>query len=245
MRILTIGDSWTIANPSVVSWPTQMAQKYSVEVVNLARAGSSNNRAARIGIEELARDSNYDYVIFPLAPASRTEILNKGKWHQIWPTDSKQNAEDHINRTFTEIWHPFNDVQNTIMLSFNFMHSVKALGIPLYMTGLSLMPTQYTRELSWITNYQHDNNFNAVGIPNKELDIGIKDLDRKLRSLQAIHDLNLQTQPDYLVDVVHTYLIKTATKIKYRYDYQGFNHHPDTNGYAALCDYFAEKIGLI
>ena len=79
MRILTLGDSWTYGSnewgldPAIVSWPAQMSQKYGVDVVNLARGGSGNQRAARIGIEELCRDSNYDYVIFPLAPASRTE----------------------------------------------------------------------------------------------------------------------------------------------------------------------------
>jgi hypothetical protein len=243
MRILTLGDSWTIANPSVVSWPTQMSQKYSVEVVNLARSGSSNNRAARIGIEELARDSNYDYVIFPLAPASRTEILNQGKWHQVWPKQYSKTPQG-IDRVFAELWHPWNDIQKTIIECFYFIHSIKALGIPLYMTGLSLQPLQYTNELSWINNYKNDNNFNDLGMPLDDFDIGIKDLDRKLRSLKSLHQLNLQLQPDYLTDVVDTYLTKTSTKIKYSYDYQGYGQHPDTNGYTALCDYFAEKIGL-
>lgn len=238
MRILTIGDSWTIANPSVESWPSQMAKKYSVDIVNLARSGSSNNRAARIGIEELARDPNYDYVIFPLAPASRTEILKNGKWHQIW----LNQPADNISKIFTEIWDPFNDIQNVIMLSFYFMHSVKALGIPLYMTGLSLMPSQYDKELSWIVDYKHDNNFNSLGIP--EFDIGISDLDRKLRSLQSIHQLNLQTQPDYLIDVVDTYLNTESIKSQYNFTQYRPGQHPDTNGYHAICDYFAKKIGL-
>jgi hypothetical protein len=238
MRILTIGDSWTIANPSVESWPSQMAKKYSVDVVNLARSGSSNERAARIGIEELARDPNYDYVIFPLAPASRTEVLKNGKWHQIW----LNHPSDNISKIFAEIWHPFNDIQNVIMLSFYFMHSVKALGIPLYMTGLSLMPSQYNKELSWVVDYKNDKNFDSLGIP--EFDIGIADLDRKLRSLQAIHRLNLQTQPDYLIDVVDTYLNTEQVKSQYNFTQYGLDEHPDNNGYHAICDYFASKIGL-
>ena len=147
MRILTLGDSWTYGSnewgldPAIVSWPAQMSQKYGVDVVNLARGGSGNQRAARIGIEELCRDSNYDYVIFPLAPASRTEILKLGKWHQIWPG----LGTTPIDKIYADFWHSWNDVQYTIQLAFYFMHSIKALGIPLYMTGLSLHPSQYKK----------------------------------------------------------------------------------------------------
>ena len=125
MRILTLGDSWTHGpsnnDPPDISWPCQMASRYNVEVVNLAQSGGSNARAARIGIEELTRDCNYDYVVFPLAPASRTEILKQGKWHQVWPNASW--AKDYSDKIFTEYWHSFNDVQNTIMLCFYFCHS--------------------------------------------------------------------------------------------------------------------------
>lgn len=243
MRILTLGDSWTIANPTVVSWPTQLAQKYSVDVINLARSGCSNKRAARIGIEELSRNSNYDCVIFPLAPASRTEILKNGKWHQIYPRAYGRDSEG-IDRLFAEFWHPWNDLQETILQCFYFIHSVKALGVPLYMTSLSLQSSQYTNELSWIQNYNNDYNFDALKMPHDDFDIGTNDLHRKLCSLKAIHQHNLQLQPDYLTDVIDTYYSDPVVKSKYNYEYKKLGEHPNSNGYAALCDYFAERIAL-
>lgn len=245
MRILTLGDSWTYginsSDPATMSWPAQMASKYNVEIVNLAQGGSSNQRAARIGIEELCRDSSYNYVIFPLAPASRTEILKNGKYYQIWPN----SGTNKHNRLFTEFWHPWNDVQQTMMLAFWFMHSVKALGIPLYITGLSLHPLQYRTEMSWIQNYKDDNDFRSLNMPLEDFNIGIKDLDRKLKSLRAIHKTNLETQPDYFLDVVKTYLMQPDVEKQYGYQYRTFQGHPDDAGYHALCDYFASKIGLL
>ena len=247
MRILTLGDSWTYgvnsSNPGTMSWPAQLARKYDVEVINLARGGSSNQRAARIGIEELCRDSDYDYVIFPLAPACRTEILNVGKWHQVYPNTG--NIESLADRLFSEFWHPLNDYQYVLQTAFYFMHSVNALGIPLYMTGLSLHPNLYSEQLSWILNYKNDNDFESLGMPLTELNIGIKDLDRKLQSLRAIHQHNLQLQPDYFFDVIDNYFKLPETQDKYNYVYKTWGAHPNDNGYAALADYFAEKIGLI
>lgn len=244
MRILTLGDSWTYgsdsSDPSTMSWPAQMSRRYGVEVVNLGRGGSSNQRAARIGIEELCRDSNYDWVIFPLAPASRTEILNIGKWHQVWPN----HMTDPLDRMHAEFWHPWNDVQQTIMLSFYFIHSVKSLGVPLYMTGLSLHPIQYAKELSWINNYKNDCDFESLKMPLNEFDIGVKDLDRKLKSLSAIHQKNIQQQPEYFNDVIETYFFDPNIQKKYNYSKTAFTGHPDDAGYSALADYFATKIGL-
>lgn len=248
MRILTLGDSWTYGtnevglNPDQISWPAQLAKKYNVEVVNLARGGASNQRAARIGIEELCRDSNYDYVIFPLVPASRTEILKTGKWHQVWPN----TTSDEYSKFFTKIWHSWNDVQHIIINSFYFIHSIHALGIPLYMTGLSLSPSQYSKEMGWILNYQNDNNFNSLGMPLNDLNIGISCLDRKLKSLQAIHFKNLELQPEYFDDVIKNYLIDPLIQEKYKHNFRSLlcKAHPDEHGYAALADYFAQKIGL-
>lgn len=253
MRILTVGDSWTYgedsSDPSTMSWPAQMSKKYNVEVVNLAQSGGSNYRASRIAIEELCRDSAYDYVIFPLAPAGREEILTNGKYQQIWPNTSWTPPENKtlraLEKLYTECWHSWNDVQNIIMLSFYFAHSIKALGIPLYMTGLSLHPAQYAKELSWITNYKNDNDFNSLDMPVDDFNIGIKDLDRKLKSLKAIHNKNLKLQPEYFNDVISDYLLNEDMQKKYGYTYKKFNRgHPDDAGYGALADYFAEKIGL-
>jgi hypothetical protein len=224
-----------------MSWPAQLAREYNIEVVNLARAGSSNQRAARIGIEELCRDSDYDYVIFPLAPASRTEILKNGKYHQIWPN----RATASLDRMFTEFWCPWNDVQQTIMLAFWFMHSVKALGIPLYITGLSLCPSTYQKEMDWIKNYKDNNDFISLNMPLQDFNIGTKDLDRKLKSLRAIHTTNLQAQPEYFTDVIKTYLMRPDIEKQYGYQYYTFHGHPDDAGYHALADYFAGKIGLL
>jgi hypothetical protein len=248
VRILTLGDSWTYGtnewglDPTVVSWPAQMSCKYGVDVVNLARGGSSNKRAARIGIEELCRDPNYDYVIFPLAPASRTEILKLGKWHQIWPG---KHTSSPIDKIYAEFWHEWNDIQNTIMLSFYFIHSVQALGIPLFISGLSLYPSQYAEQMSWILNYKNDNNFNSLNMPLNEFNIDINDLDRKLQSLKAIHSANLKLQPEYLYDIYRSYFFNPDTQQKYGYAYKTFTGHPDDAGYLALADYFAGKIGLI
>ena len=246
MRILTLGDSWTYgvnsSDPATMSWPAQMARKYGVEVVNLARPGSSNQRAARIGIEEICRDPNYDYIVFPLAPADRTEILNVGKWHQIWPGSSKK--ESGSDRIFTDFWHPWGDLQYTMQLAFYFMHSIQSFNIPLLMTGLTLRPDQYSTEMSWILNYKNDNDFRSLGMPLTELNIGIKDLDRKLKSLRAIHEKNLLLQPEYLYDVIDHYFYQADIQTKYNYQYKEYKGHPDDNGYHALCDYFAGKIGL-
>lgn len=244
MRILTIGDSWTYgaesSDPSTMSWPAQLSNKYQVEVTNLARPGISNQRATRIGIEELCRDSNYDYVIFPLGPASRTELLNKGKWQQLWP----QTPHALIEKCYADMWLPWNDVQNTIMLCFYFMHSIKSLGIPLYVTGLSMRTSSYYKELEWITNYTNDNDFNRLGMPLSDLNIGIADLDRKLKSLRAIHTKNLQIQPEYLNDTLQDYFLDAEVGKKYGYVYNDLSKHPNDTGYAALADFFAKKIGL-
>ena len=244
MKILTIGDSWTYgtnsSDPLTKSWPAQMAKKYDVDVVNLARAGSSNKRAARIAIEELSRNPNYDFVIFPLAPASRTEILKIGKWHQIWPNQ----AFDPLDQIYTKFWHKWNDVQETILLSLYFIGAVSLFKIPLYITGLSLHPNQYQKELSWITDYQEDNDFSSLGMPLEEFDIGTADLDRKLKSLKAIHQTNLSIQPEYFSDVYENYFMNKETQQKYGYLMKEFKGHPNDDGYHALCDYFAKKIGL-
>jgi hypothetical protein len=146
---------------------------------------------------------------------------------------------------FTEFWHSWNDVQQTILLAFWFMHSVKALGIPLYITGLSLHPSQYQTEMNWILNYENDRDFRSLNIPLEDFDIGVADLDRKLKSLHAIHKTNLQTQPEYFTDVVKTYLMRAETEKQYGYQYRSFKGHPDDAGYHALADYFAGKIGLL
>jgi hypothetical protein len=246
MKILTLGDSWTYGanecnmNPLEISWPAQMAKRYQVEITNLARGGGSNQRAVRIGIEELCQNSDYDYVIFPLGPACRNEILKIGKWHQIWANAT----DDDASRLYTKYWHAWNDVQYTIMLCFNFFHSVKALGIPLYVSGLSLHPSNYTNELGWIEHYQNNNDFRSLGMPLDDLNIGIKDLDRKLKSLRAVHNKNLELQPEYLNDVVKNYFFVPDTQQKYGYTYKEFQGHPNKQGYSALADYFAKKIGL-
>jgi len=246
MKILTLGDSWTYGsnecglNPNEISWPVQLSRKYNVEVVNLARGGSSNQRASRIGIEELCRDSNYDYVIFPLAPAPRTEVLKLGKYHQVWP-----NGPSDLDKIYFDFWHSWNDIQNTIMLSFYFIHSVKSLGVPLYLTGLSLRPTKYAQELSWIMDYKNNNDFSSLNMPLDDFNIGIKDLDRKLKSLKAIHLKNIELQPEYLQDVVESYFSLQETQKKYCYSCESVKGHPNDQGYAALADYFAGKIGLI
>jgi hypothetical protein len=246
MRILTIGDSWTYgsdsSDPHTKSWPAQMAENYNVDVVNLARPGSSNQRAARICIEEICRDSKYDYIIFPLAPASRTEILKTGKWHQIWPN---ARTQEPLDRIYTEFWHPWNDLQNTIMLCFYFIHSIKSFNIPLYITGLSLYPSQYKNELGWINNYSGDYEFNSLKMPLDDLNIGSNDLHRKLLALRAIHQQNLLTHPEYLTDVINTYLRNPETEQKYKFQYKEFKSHLNDNGYLALGDYFAQKIGII
>ena len=125
------------------------------------------------------------------------------------------------------------------------MHSVHALGIPLFITGLSLHPTQYTQELSWIMDYKNNNDFRSLNMPLDDINIGIKDLDRKLKSLKAIHLKNIELQPEYLQDVVESYFFLQETQKKYCYSCESFKGHPNDQGYAALADYFAGKIGLI
>lgn len=246
-RILTLGDSWTFgvnsSDPDTMSWPAQLSRNYEVEVVNLARSGACNQRQMRIGIEELCRDSAYDLVIFAAGPANRTEVIDHGKWQQVWPTLWKK-TNGNYDKFFLDLWHPWGDFQNHIMLSFYFIHSLQALGIPLHMTGLSLQPNLYSKELHWIMDYRGDNDFNSIGIPLQELNISIKDLDRKLKSLRAIHVQNLKSQPDYLYPVIDNYLKNSDVEQKYNYKYKEFTDHPNDQGYHALSEYFAKKIGL-
>jgi hypothetical protein len=245
MKILTLGDSWTYgsesSDPLTKSWPAQLSKKYNVEVVNLARGGASNHRALRIGIEELARDSSYDYVIWPLGPGSRAEVLKTGKWHQIWPGQS----DNHLDRIYTEFWHPWNDVQHTILQVLQFSAFVKMLKIPLYVCGLSFSPNHYNMEFSWITDYKGDNDFNSLKMPLKILNIGVSDLHRKLISLQSMHRMLSEAQPDYRYDVIEQYLNIDPTRIHYGNNLFASGGHPNDNGYHALCDFFAKKINLL
>ena len=112
------------------------------------------------------------------------------------------------------------------------------------MSGLSLYPDTYFKEMSWITDYKDDADFVRMNMPLKDLNIGISDLDRKLKSLRAIHNKNLKLQPDYLYDIFKNYLEDTSIQHVYNYTHKNFSGHPDDNGYAALADYFAKKIGL-
>lgn len=247
MKILTIGDSWTYgaesSDPATMSWPAQMAKKYDINITNLAQCGSSNKRQIRICFEEVCRNSYYDYVIFPMGPASRTEILKTGKWHQIWPTSPGSSDVDLI---FTEYWHPWNDIQNTILDCYSLINTLENLNIKTFITGLSLFPNSYRKELSWITDYNNDNDFEKLGIPLSEFNIGINDLDRKLKVLKAMHNQNLNSQPEYLFDVVENFLNLNETKNIYGKNlFASNNGHPNDQGYASLADYFAKKINLI
>jgi hypothetical protein len=247
MRILALGGSWVLgagsSDPATMSWPAQMSRKYGVEVVNLGLSGASNQRITRVGIEELCRDSNYDKVILGLAPGSRNETLNLGKWHQIWPGRVTHVDSGPLDKIYTEMWMPWNDLQNTIMLSFYFMHSLKSMNIPLYMEGCTFNISQYIKELSWIMDYNNDCDFNKLKMPLSELNIGIADLDRKLKSLKAIHLQNLKTQPSYLVESTD-FLKLPEVQNKYGFTKKDFVDHPNDAGYLALADYFAGKIGL-
>ncbi len=244
MRILTLGDSWTYgfesSDPLTKSWPAQLSKKYNVEVVNLARGGSSNHRALRIGIEELSRDCKYDYVIWPLGPAPRTEILKTGKWHQIWPG----HGTGQLDQVYTEFWHPWNDIQYTILQVLQFSSFVKILKIPLYVCGLSFLPNEYHTQFSWINNYKGDNDFNKLNMPLQELNIGVSDLHRKLISLQAMNQMLQTLQPDYNYDVVENYLDANPTRLAYGSNLFSAGGHPNDQGYLALCDFFAKKIYL-
>lgn len=239
MRILTLGDSWTFgsesSDPKTCSWPARMASKYNVSVTNLARGGSSNQRQIRIGIEELCCDSNYDWLIFPLGPASRLEILKLGKWHQIWPNSPDATPVDQL---FTDLWHPWNDVQITLMLVLQFLFFVKSQNVKILITGLSFRPRQYKQELSWIGNYKGDNDFRSLGMPLEDFNIGVKDLHRKLICLKAMLDLLEQHQPEWCVDVDQVLLQPHRSTV---YAPGG---HPNDKGYCMLADYFAGKIGL-
>lgn len=236
MKILTIGDSWTwggeSSDPETMSWPALMAKKYNVEVTNLARPGCSNKRSMRICVEEVCRNNVYDLIIFPLGPASRTEILKNGKWHQVWPNDPSGSDADQL---FTEYWHPWNDVQNTILECFYFFNTIKNLNITLLATCLSFLPRNYNKELSWIVKYNNDYNFNSLGMPLSDLNIGPDDLHRKLTCLKALHDMNIQCQSEYLLDVDQ--LVLNQEKKFY-----ARGGHPNDIGYGLLADYFGQKI---
>lgn len=243
MKILALGDSWTYgsesSDPETMSWPAQMARKYGASVTNLARGGSSNQRAIRIGMEELCRNNDYNWVVLPLGPANRTEILKTGKWHQIWPGFGSSS----IDRIFTEFWHPWNDMQMTMQLCLYFLSLVELLGPKLYITGLSLRPSQYQKELSWILDYKNDCDFESLGMPLQEFNIAIKDLDRKLRALRAMHETICQHQPKYLNDVVKNYLQSNDVRKKHGSMFAA-GGHPNDQGYLALADYFAQELGL-
>lgn len=239
MRILTLGDSWTFgsesSDPKTCSWPAQIGAKYNVSVTNLARGGSSNQRQVRIGIEELCRDHDYDWLIFPLGPASRLEVLKRGKWHQVWPSSTHATPIDQL---FADLWHPWNDVQSTLILLLQFLFFVKSQNVKILITGLSFQSRYYKQELSWIRNYKGDNDFRSLGMPLGDFNIGVKDLHRKLVCLKAMLDLLEQHQPEWCVDVDQVLLQPHRSTV---YAPGG---HPNDKGYRMLADYFADKIGL-
>ena len=98
--------------------------------------------------------------------------------------------------------------------------------------------------MSWINEYRDNFDFESLGMPLIEWNIGITDLDRKLKSLRAINKVILDTQPDCWFDVVKNYLSLTEVQLTYGYKTHNFKEHPDDNGYHALADFFAGKIGL-
>ena len=235
MRTLTLGDSWTYgeesSDPATMSWPAQMSKNYNIEVVNLGRSGSSLERACRIGIEELCRNRDYDFVVLPLVPVNRTEILKNGKWHQVWPVETKNITQ--IEKIYADCWMPWNDIQKMMLQTLQFASFVKSIGIPLYICSLSNYIFDYKAELSWITDYKNNNDFVSLAMPLASFDIGTSDLDRKLQSLRAIHKQNLRLVQDYITDV--SYLTK---------HHLAAGRHPNDDGYTILADYCAEKIGL-
>lgn len=237
MKILTLGDSWTFgsesSDPTTMSWPAQLREKFNLSVINLGRNGSSNQRATRIGIEELCRNPDYDWVIWGIGPASRTEILKNGKWHQIWPNQGKSD----IDKIYTDFWHPWNDVQITMLLIVQFIGLVNMIGPKLLIASLSFRPTQYQQQMSWILNYKGNNDFASLGMPLNELNIGVKDLDRKLHVLRGIYDKIIEHQPGCFYDVDSNLLADKLLKAP--------GGHPNDNGYSVIADYVARKIGLV
>lgn len=250
MRILTVGDSWTKGVGSTdlktKSWPAQFASKYNVEVVNLAQYGSSNARAVRIAIEELCRDSDYDLVVWPIGPANRNEILSQGKWQQAWPNHITYGVESSdLDHFFFKHWHKFNDVQYVLYQSFQLLSATKFFGVNCYICSLSFFVNQYQKEISWIRDYKGDNNFDALGMPLDELDIGISDLNRKLLVLQSLLKTIEQHQPDLFYPIVDLYYDNLETEQKYGYNYKELSRkdgHPDDQGYQAIADYFGKKL---
>jgi hypothetical protein len=237
MNILTVGDSWTegigSSNLQTKSWPAQIAKKYNVHVTNYGKGGSSIKRAMRIAVEEVSRNPDFDTVIIGLSPAVRTEVLNKGKWHQIWPTEYATKQD----RVWTDYMHPWGEIQSVILDCFYFIHAMKSLNINLHIFSLSLsVEKMYQNELGWINDYNNDNDFNRLGMPLDELNIGVKDLDRKLKVLKAMHDKNLALQPDYLLDIPFRFFSR---------DFYAPDGHPNDQGYTFLADYIANKLDLM
>ncbi len=236
MNILTVGDSWTegigSSNLQTKSWPAQMAKKYNLNVTNYGKRGSSIKRAMRIAVEEVSRNPEIDTVIIGLSPAVRTEVLNKGKWHQIWPTEPSNNGD----RVWADYMHPWGEIQSVILDCFYFIHAMKGLNINLHIFSLSLFVEEiYQKQLSWINDYTNDNNFNKLGMPLQELNIGVKDLDRKLKVLKAMHNKNLALHPDYLLDIPFRFFSK---------DFYAHHGHPNDQGYGFLADYIFDKLNL-
>jgi hypothetical protein len=255
MRILVLGDSWT-AEPN--SWPAKLQEKYNVKVVNLAHAGC-NQSAARVGINELLKNSNYNYVIFALGSARDVELLDHGLWKMI---SAWTGSQLKVDNAYSEMHHTLNDVQYTIYTVFNFINAMKSFGIPFYITGLSLHPAQYTTELQWI------NKFNLTDFPPETIGISPRAFLQLNQYIKSMHRYNLQAQPEYFDDILDNYLFAPETRAKYGYTYRQFKEHngdvdyknnpdyqeqndfkfmgkPDDRGYTALADYFAGKIGLI
>ena len=237
MNILTVGDSWTkgigSSDLQTKSWPAQMAKKYNINLTNYGKGGSSIKRAMRIAVEEVSRNPEIDTVIIGLSPAVRTEVLNKGKWHQIWPTEFATKQD----RVWTDYMHPWGEIQSVILDCFYFIHAMKGLNINLHIFSLSLfVEKMYQKELGWINGYNNDNDFNRLGMPLEELKIGVKDLDRKLKVLKAMHQKNLALHPDYLLDIPFRFFSK---------DFYAHDGHPNDQGYAFLADYIANKLNLM
>ena len=214
MKILTLGDSWT-AEPN--AWPTKLQEKYDVEVVNLAHSGC-NQSAARVGINELLKNANYDYVVFALGSARDIEVLDHGLWRMISAWDQ---SPYQIDQAYFNLHHTLNDVQYTIYTVFNFINAIKAFDVPCYITGLSLHPAQYRTELRWV------NKFNLTDFPPETIGISPRAFLQLNQYIKFMHRYNLQSQPEYFTDVLDTYLFSEDTRQKYGYSYRQYKMQMD------------------
>jgi hypothetical protein len=86
--LLTVGDSFTFGEElsnEMDSYPQLLADKFKLDLVNLAKPGSGNKRMVRSVVEYVSQGNKPDLVIIGWSSPGRIEFADEHGVHYIWP----------------------------------------------------------------------------------------------------------------------------------------------------------------